>query len=172
MKVNVVGVNVLENVGLSLNKHASNTNLLIGTTSSIIMKEPEVSAAAAATASTTIATAVATAPTMESSLSLPLSSLSDKVAAATEALPSKCFDNLHNAGNKQNALTICDYMFSLKSEINPSDNYRKDIIMVLCNLSTFFNNNKSFKEITRKDLLSFLDSRRKPEQVDRHIQCL
>jgi hypothetical protein len=84
------------------------------------MKEPEVSAAAAATASTTIATA----PTMESSLSLLSSSLSDKVAAATEALPSKCFDNLHNAGNKQNALTICDYMFSLKSEINPSDNYR------------------------------------------------
>jgi hypothetical protein len=41
--------------------------------------------------------------------------------------------------------------------------------MLLCSLSTFFNNdnsNKSFKEITRHDLLSFLDSCRKPEDID------
>jgi integrase len=41
--------------------------------------------------------------------------------------------------------------------------------MLLSRLSTFFNNdnnNKSFKEITRQDLLSFLDSCRKPEHVD------
>jgi hypothetical protein len=28
--------------------------------------------------------------------------------------------------NKENALTICDYISSLKSEINPSDHYRLD----------------------------------------------
>jgi hypothetical protein len=45
--------------------------------------------------------------------------------------------------------------------------------MLLCNLSTFFNkkenksaNAKSFKEMTRQDLLSFLDDRRKPDYVD------
>jgi hypothetical protein len=57
----------------------------------------------------------------------------------------------------------------MKSEINPSDHYRKDTIISLCNLSTFLNknnNNKSFKKITREDLLSFLDSYRKPEDID------
>jgi hypothetical protein len=64
-------------------------------------------------------------------------------------------------------MTICDYISSVRSEINSSDNYRKVVIMLLCDLSMFFNNNtKSFNEITRQDLLSFLDSRRKPESID------
>jgi hypothetical protein len=33
----------------------------------------------------------------------------------------------------------------MKSEINPSNHYRKDIIILLSNLSTFFKNAKSFK---------------------------
>jgi integrase len=39
---------------------------------------------------------------------------------------------------------------------------------MLCSLSAFFNNNnaKSFKEMTRQDLISFLNSRRKSEDVD------
>jgi hypothetical protein len=57
-------------------------------------------------------------------------------------------------------------MYSLKSEVNPSDNYRKAAIVLLCNLSTFFRNAKPFNEITREDLLSFLDSHRKIESVD------
>jgi integrase len=95
-----------------------------------------------------------------------------KIENATEGLSSNCFNYISNrvlpasSVGKENALTICDYILSLRSEINPSDHYRKDIIMVLCNLSTFFNNNKSFKEITREDLLSFLDSYRKPEHID------
>ena len=54
----------------------------------------------------------------------------------------------------------------MKSEINPSDHYRNDVIILLCNLSTFFKNAKLFKEITREDFLSFLDSYRKPESID------
>jgi hypothetical protein len=69
-------------------------------------------------------------------------------------------------GSKENALTICDYMSSIKSEINPSDHYRKSTILLLCRLSIFFKNSKPFKEITREDLLSFLDSYRKPESID------
>ncbi len=57
-------------------------------------------------------------------------------------------------------------MSCLKSEVNPSDNYRKAAIVLLCSLSTFFNNAKPFKEITRDDLLSFLDSHRKIENID------
>jgi hypothetical protein len=57
-------------------------------------------------------------------------------------------------------------MSCLKSEINPSIHYRKDTIMLLCNISTFFKNDKLFKEITRDDFLSFLDSYRKTETAD------
>jgi len=90
---------------------------------------------------------------------------------AMEGLSSRCFNLLSNrvlpgSRGKENVLTICDYMSSLRSEINPSDNYRRDNIIMLCDLSIFFSNAKSFKEITREDLLSFLDSYRKAENVD------
>ena len=54
----------------------------------------------------------------------------------------------------------------MRSEINPSSDYLKDIIVLLCNLSIFFKNTKPFKEIYRDDLLLFLDSHRKIESVD------
>ena len=61
--------------------------------------------------------------------------------------------------NKENALTVCDYIsLLLKSEINPSDSYRKNNILLLCILlctfSIFFKNAKLFKEVTREDILS------------------
>jgi hypothetical protein len=95
-----------------------------------------------------------------------------RIENVTEGLPYYCYNRLYervlpaSRGGKENALTICDYISSLRSEINPSDHYRKDIIILLCNLSTFFKNAKFFKEITREDLLSFLDSYRKAESVD------
>ena len=94
-----------------------------------------------------------------------------KIENATEGLSSYCLNYLSKRilpglRGKENALTICDYISSLRSEINPSDNYRRDIIALLCNLSTFFKNTKLFKQMTREDLLSFLDSYRKPDSVD------
>ena len=92
--------------------------------------------------------------------------IKERIENATEALSSNCFNYLFNRVlpvSRENALTICDYISSIKSEINPSDHYRKDIIILLCNLSTFFKNAKLFKEITREDFLSFLDSYRKTE---------
>jgi integrase/recombinase XerD len=87
---------------------------------------------------------------------------------AAEGLPSNCLDLLHRIlpVNKDNVLTICDYILSLKLEINLSDHYRKDVIDLLCKFSTFFDNARSFKDITREDLLSFLDSFRKIDSVD------
>jgi hypothetical protein len=57
--------------------------------------------------------------------------------------------------SRENALTICDYISSIKSEVNPSNNYRKDIIIPLCNLSVFF---KKFNEPS-KYILRFLEKR-------------
>jgi hypothetical protein len=125
--------------------------------------------------STSTSTSVSAVTASASSLSSD-NIIKTKIENATEGLSSNCFNQLFDRvlllpassrGGKENALTICDYMSSLKSEVNPSDHYRKDVIILLCTLSTFFNNNsKRFKEITREDLLSFLDSYRKTEDVD------
>ena len=44
--------------------------------------------------------------------------------------------------NKENVLAICDYISSLKSEINPLDNYRRDNIVSLCTLHLWILNPK------------------------------
>ena len=54
----------------------------------------------------------------------------------------------------------------MKSEINLADNYRKSVIVVLSRLSMHLKYIKSFEDITREDLLSFLDSFRKSETLD------
>jgi predicted transcriptional regulator len=135
-------------------------------------------------ATDTTATAVAIATTTTSSSTTSLAdvdniTIKERIQNATQGLSSSCFNSLHSmvvafdsdsdshAASRENALTICDYILSsLKSEINPSDHYRKDVIILLCTLSIFFKNKRSFNEITREDLLSFLDSFRKAEEVD------
>jgi hypothetical protein len=63
-------------------------------------------------------------------------SINTKIKSATEGLPSNYFNHLYNRvlpgpRGKENALTICDYISSLLSEINPSDHYRRDNILLL-----------------------------------------
>ena len=48
-----------------------------------------------------------------------------------------------------NALTIVNYVLSMRSEINLSDGYRKLNICLLYSVSKFFNNGKAYKELTR-----------------------
>ena len=68
----------------------------------------------------------------------------------------------------ENAMTIVNYIQAMRTEINLSDNYRKLNIFLLSDLSKFHNdnNNKPFKQMSRKDLLSYLDSLRKSEAAD------
>ena len=68
--------------------------------------------------------------------------------------------------SEDNALTVGYYIISMKSESNSlSDNYRRSIIKVLTMFSIFCKN-KRFDDVTRQDLLSFLDTFRKPESID------
>jgi hypothetical protein len=53
----------------------------------------------------------------------------------------------------------------MKSEVNPSDHYRRDAIVILYRLSKF-HNNKPFKDSTRADVIAFLDRFRKSESID------
>jgi hypothetical protein len=65
----------------------------------------------------------------------------------------------------ENALILSEYILVMKTEINPSDNYRRDNIKLLIRFS-MFHHNKTFKQIIRDDVLSFLESLRKPEASD------
>ena len=53
----------------------------------------------------------------------------------------------------------------MQTEINPSDHYKKDVILLLCRFSKR-NKDKPFEKIIRQDVVAFLDSLRKPETVD------
>lgn len=88
-----------------------------------------------------------------------------KIENITQGLAHYCFNMLHNrllSQNRDNAMIICDYIIALKHEINLSDNYRDDIIMLLSRFSSF-NKAMSFRQISREDILAFLDSIRRTE---------
>jgi hypothetical protein len=61
-----------------------------------------------------------------------------------------------------NASTIADYILTMQTETNLSNNYRQDTIMALYRLSKHCHN-KPFKCLQRGDILKFSDSFRKPE---------
>lgn len=65
----------------------------------------------------------------------------------------------------ENCQTIVDYMIAMQTEVSPSQTYRIDTILKLKYFSEF-HHGKPFKEITRQDIIDFLDSFRKPETVD------
>jgi integrase/recombinase XerD len=75
------------------------------------------------------------------------------------------YSRLLHAISEENALTIGNYIQALRIEINLSDHYRRDIIRLLCTLSRH-NDDQSFKDMNRDEIISFLDSYRKSETLD------
>ena len=68
---------------------------------------------------------------------------------------------------KVNAAIIADYIIAVtRTESNISDNFRREVIKDLFKLSEFFNHKKTFKEITREDLIVDLNSLKKSEALD------
>jgi hypothetical protein len=67
--------------------------------------------------------------------------------------------------DKANIETIVKYIAAIKSEVNLSDNYRKDLIALLSRFSKY-NDNKPFRDLTRSDVIAFLDTCRKTETQD------
>ena len=53
----------------------------------------------------------------------------------------------------------------MKHEVNPSDTYRTCMITIISKLSNHCNN-KPYNDITRDEVVSYLDSHRKPEPID------
>ncbi len=91
--------------------------------------------------------------------------LERKVSLIAEGLEPNYANRLYKIP-KENAIAIIDFISSMKTEINLSASHIKNNIMALTLLSQFHNNKKSFKEMTREDILSYLDRTRKPERID------
>jgi integrase/recombinase XerD len=74
--------------------------------------------------------------------------------------------SLHLRSSGQNNVTvIIDYIVTMKSEVNLSDHYRRDLIEVLSKFSKY-NDNKSFKDLKRSDVIAFLETFRRTETQD------
>ena len=88
-----------------------------------------------------------------------------KIESITNGLTPDC-KNLLQKISKRNALTITDYIISMQTEINLSSRYKKDLIILLCRFS-ISHRHKPFQKLTRPEIITFLDSFRKSEEIDR-----
>jgi integrase/recombinase XerD len=96
--------------------------------------------------------------------------LERRITLAAEGFTSK-FPELvlrdRNRLSKENALTLSEYIIAMKREINPRFNYVRYTIQFLSELSKIVGISKKFSDMTRDDVLSYLDKSRKPENKDR-----
>lgn len=67
--------------------------------------------------------------------------------------------------SRVNCKIIVDYISALQVEVGPSESYRISTIHALKHFAEF-HKPKTFAEMTRQDVVDFLDSFRKPESVD------
>jgi hypothetical protein len=84
---------------------------------------------------------------------------------ALDGLQPYFYDHLKNRIPKTNAISIVAYILAMKVEANLSIDHRREVITTLKLLSQFLED-KPFKEMTRNDILSFLERKRKSETVD------
>ena len=88
-----------------------------------------------------------------------------KIENATDGLYNYYHKLLSEQVSKDNATIIANYIMTMRTEANLSDNYRKSIISLLSMLSKH-HNHKSFREMSHEDIITYLDSVRKSESQD------
>jgi integrase/recombinase XerD len=98
--------------------------------------------------------------------SLETSLFDQKFVLATEGLEPYFLDHLKKKISRKNAVIIGEYIASMRIETNLSDNHRRSVMTSLKLLSEFLGN-KPFSEMTRDDILLYLDTLRKPVNSDR-----
>jgi hypothetical protein len=77
------------------------------------------------------------------------------------------FDRILRRISRENGLIIAEYIAAMKREINISPGYKKANIQTLVGLIEFHSNKKkNFNEMTREDILQYLDGLRRPEASD------
>ena len=90
--------------------------------------------------------------------------LDRKIDEISAGLPTSFNRNLHSI-SEANTVTIINYITIMKTEINLSDSYRRDLIQLLSKFSRY-RDNKPFKEFTRTDTVDFLEAYRRTEIQD------
>jgi uncharacterized protein YihD (DUF1040 family) len=93
-----------------------------------------------------------------------------KITLTTEGFTTNKFCELilrdRSRLSKENALIICDYVIAMKREINLKLNTIRTTIQFLSELSRSVGIEKRFEDMTRDDVLLYLDSNRKLENDD------
>src|SRR5918992_4736218 len=84
---------------------------------------------------------------------------------ALDGLESYYYDHLKNKISQPNVLVIANYILAMKVETNLTINTKRGVVTSL-KLVSQYNNNKPFKEMTKEDILAFLDNYRKPDIED------
>jgi site-specific recombinase XerD len=96
--------------------------------------------------------------------------LDRKIGMATEGFTTDRFCELvlkdKNRLSNENAMSICDYIIAMRREINPRLNTIRTTIQFLSELSRKVGIQKKFIDMTRDDILSYLDKCRKLENED------
>jgi integrase len=96
--------------------------------------------------------------------------LDRKIGMATEGFTTDRFCELvlkdKNRLSNENAMSICDYIIAMRREINPRLNTIRTTIQFLSELSRNVGIQKKFIDMTRDDILSYLDKYRKLENED------
>ena len=91
--------------------------------------------------------------------------LDRKIDLATAGLHQFISKYLTQDVSPENALTMSEYILTMKSEVNISDSYREITIKVLYSICKFVRY-KDFLNITREDVLCYLDNLRRSETSD------
>jgi integrase len=91
--------------------------------------------------------------------------LTESINHISAGLPKYVCKQLQEQILTENAIIIIEFIKSQKTEINLSDNYKNLLIKSLVSIAKYFKN-KKFKQLTRTDIINFLDSLRKSEEAD------
>jgi hypothetical protein len=89
---------------------------------------------------------------------------SNKIESVTAGLQGH-YISLLKKQSSENAETIADYVLAMNVEVNPSIAHRSNQIRTLSYLSEF-HKQKPFSKMTRNDIIQYLESLRKPEELD------
>lgn len=94
--------------------------------------------------------------------------LENKIDKITNSLSRHYFNTILKKlakEGRENAIAICNYIIAEQNEINIKDSTKEGKIKVLVWLSNF-HRNKKFEDMTKEDVLGFLNDLRKPSDKD------
>lgn len=95
--------------------------------------------------------------------------MSDVIDQITQGLSKPYFNKILKdlkIRHEENTDTICKYILAEQTEINIKNSTKEGKIKVLVWLSNYFDNKKRFQDIAKEDILSYLNSLRKPQDQD------